>query len=300
MDEQVLSSLIKWPSVPVCTNWLAFNRRGDWLMRNEFAQINRLPGEVIKHRRLIEFIERNYAVDSMGKWFFQNGPQRVYVDLDYTPFISRIHIENQQKILKTTLGQEIKPEQCWMDENGQIILRASIAVQRLINESNSTFRLEKHSIATLLHDHDLDFFSETAQFHSACGSLGVWEWHGKSFEIEALHSQEIKKIIASYPVHATLDDTTLESVWLALQFLRLDKNQHHPPLWLNAFVQWLQSRLHWKHTFQPMPHIARPSCLISCMPLIADPIKRHPQVHSLIVFLTKKLQDRIALFSTEY
>ena len=193
MDEQVLSSLIKWPSVPVCRKWLALNRRGDWLMRNEFAQSNHLPGEVIKHRGLIEFIERNFAADSAGEWFFQNGPQRVYVDLDYTPFISRIYIENRQKILKTTLGQEIEPEKCWMDENGQIILRANIEMQRLIGESNPTFILERHSIAILLHDHDLDLFSETAQFHNTCGSLGIWEWQGKSFEIEAIHSQEIKK-----------------------------------------------------------------------------------------------------------
>jgi hypothetical protein len=193
MDEQVLSSLIKWPSVPVCRSWLALNRRGDWLMRNEYAQEHLLPGDVIKHRGLIEFIQRNYAIDSNGEWFFQNGPQRVYVDLDYTPFISRIYIENNKKLLRTNLGQDIEPEQCWMDENGQIILRAHIEVQRLISENTSTFILEKHPFAILLHDHDLDLFSETAQFHNACGSLGSWEWQGQSFEIEAIHSEEIKK-----------------------------------------------------------------------------------------------------------
>ena len=162
-------------------------------MRNEFAQSNHLPGETIKHRGLIEFIQRNYATDSLGQWFFQNGPQRVYVDLDYTPFISRIHLENQEKILRTTFGQKIEPQQCWMDENGQIILKADVDVQCLLNENNQAFTLEKHSLAILLHDHDLDLFSETAQFHNACGTLGYWEWHGRSFEIEAIHSQEIKK-----------------------------------------------------------------------------------------------------------
>ena len=58
MDEQVLRSLIKWPSVPECKGWLALDRRGIWRMRNEFAQANHLAGEAIKHEGLIAFIER--------------------------------------------------------------------------------------------------------------------------------------------------------------------------------------------------------------------------------------------------
>jgi hypothetical protein len=32
---------------------------------------------------------RNYAVDERGCWYFQNGPQRVYVQLEATPYIVR-------------------------------------------------------------------------------------------------------------------------------------------------------------------------------------------------------------------
>ena len=66
MDEQVIRSLIKWPDVPDCYGWLALDRRGQWRMRDEFTQQNNLPGQVIKHQSLNEFISRNYARDTQG------------------------------------------------------------------------------------------------------------------------------------------------------------------------------------------------------------------------------------------
>ena len=77
MDEQVIRSLIKWPDVPVCHGWLAFDRRGIWRMRNEYAQAHNLPGDAIRHEGLIHFIQRNLAHNESGEWFFQNGPQRL-------------------------------------------------------------------------------------------------------------------------------------------------------------------------------------------------------------------------------
>ena len=44
----------------------------------------------IEHDKLREFIRRNYAHDEAGAWFFQNGPQRVYVDLEAAPWVWRI------------------------------------------------------------------------------------------------------------------------------------------------------------------------------------------------------------------
>ena len=59
MDEQVIRSLIKWPDVPDCYGWLALDRRGQWRMRDEFTQQNNLPGQVIKHQSLNEFMFPN-------------------------------------------------------------------------------------------------------------------------------------------------------------------------------------------------------------------------------------------------
>lgn len=73
------SAIAKWPNAPACYDWLALDRRGDW----------RLQGERVTHRGLIEFMNRQYGSDEAGRWFVQNGPQRVYVDLACTPWIYR-------------------------------------------------------------------------------------------------------------------------------------------------------------------------------------------------------------------
>ncbi len=74
-----LSAIAKWPNVPACYEWLSLDRRGDW----------RLQGERVTHRGLIEFMNRQYGSDEAGRWFVQNGPQRVFVDLAGTPWIYR-------------------------------------------------------------------------------------------------------------------------------------------------------------------------------------------------------------------
>jgi hypothetical protein len=193
MDEQVLRSLIKWPSVPECKGWLALDRRGIWRMRNEFAQANHLAGEAIKHEGLITFIERNFAHHENGEWFFQNGPQRVYVDLDYTPFIARFYPEKQGYILKTTSEIIFTPEQCFMDENGQIIFLAELEIE------DNSFQKTNKPVHILLHDHDLGIFSETAELQYACGELGHWNWLNQKIMVESIRSNDIKKIYCNLP-----------------------------------------------------------------------------------------------------
>lgn len=89
MDESVRLALAKWPNVPHCYGWLALDARGAFRMRDEAAQAANLPGDVIRHPALLTFIFRNYVCDERGAWYFQNGPQRVYVELGATPFIAR-------------------------------------------------------------------------------------------------------------------------------------------------------------------------------------------------------------------
>ena len=80
MDEIVLAAIAKWPNVPAVFGWLSLTARGEW----------RIRGERIENTAIREFIGRNYAVDSSGRWFFQNGPQRVFVQLEATPWIYRL------------------------------------------------------------------------------------------------------------------------------------------------------------------------------------------------------------------
>ncbi len=89
MDDSVRLALAKWPNVPHCYGWLALDARGAFRMRDDAAQAAQRPGDVIRHPALLGFIFRNYACDARGAWYFQNGPQRVYVELEATPFIAR-------------------------------------------------------------------------------------------------------------------------------------------------------------------------------------------------------------------
>lgn len=89
MDKLVQQALAKWPNVPHCYGWLGLDARGVWRMRDAQAQALQLPGEKIVHAALLGFINRNYGHDERGCWFFQNGPQRVYLTLAATPYIVR-------------------------------------------------------------------------------------------------------------------------------------------------------------------------------------------------------------------
>ncbi|WP_353201809.1 DUF2946 family protein [Polynucleobacter sp.] len=192
MDEQVIRSLIKWPDVPDCYGWLALDRRGQWRMRDEFTQQNNLPGQVIKHQSLNEFISRNYARDTQGKYFFQNGPQRVFITLDTTPWIVRMIPSDQGVKLLTQCQSPIEPTAALSDENGNIYIVGNIA-QAVYEESDrAQFKLQTTKSIALLHDHDLDLFSELATLkEEACSFGGSWIWHGKQLPLDPIHSSEL-------------------------------------------------------------------------------------------------------------
>ena len=125
MDAVVAQALAKWPNVPHCYGWLALDARGNWRMRNEAAQAQQLPGDKIAHPALIGFIQRNYACDAQGRYYFQNGPQRVFVELENTPWIWRLRFEVGQLHIHTHTGLPQKAtaaKAVLMDEAGRLYL----------------------------------------------------------------------------------------------------------------------------------------------------------------------------------
>lgn len=122
MDEIVKQALAKWPNVPHCYGWLALDARGGWRMRDERAQQQGLPGERIAHAALLGFIRRNYLADEHGRWFFQNGPQRVYVNLELTPYIAR-H-DPLHGFVTHTEDPMAAIDAAWLTDNGRLILRS--------------------------------------------------------------------------------------------------------------------------------------------------------------------------------
>jgi hypothetical protein len=129
MDEIVKQAMAKWPNVPHCYGWLALDARGGWRMRDEAAQRDGLPGDKLTNAALVGFINRNYQHDERGCWYFQNGPQRVYVSLEATPFIARTD-PSAGFVLQTgaVLGT---PDQVFVTEAGQLILQSGETIAQL-------------------------------------------------------------------------------------------------------------------------------------------------------------------------
>lgn len=131
MDDIVKQAMVKWPNVPDCFGWLGLDSRGQWCLRDDAAQAAGAfgsgaagaKGSVLRHEKLIEFIQRNYAKDEQGRWYFQNGPQRVYVELEATPWVWRV--QNDFSI-QSNAGDETQYKRCLMDEQGWLYLETPL------------------------------------------------------------------------------------------------------------------------------------------------------------------------------
>jgi hypothetical protein len=125
MDELVQKAMAKWPNVPDCYGWLGLDARGHWYMRDDAVQAQgRFPqskGSRLTHDKLIAFIERNYGADKQGQWYFQNGPQRVYVELEAAPWIWRLQPDNT---VQSHTGATARVQRCIVDEHGRLYLES--------------------------------------------------------------------------------------------------------------------------------------------------------------------------------
>jgi DUF2946 family protein len=177
MDEIVKQALAKWPNVPHCTGWLLLDRRGAWRMRDEAAQARGALGQPIRHAALIGFINRNYECDRDGQWFFQNGPQRVYVELVYTPWIVRLAVDHASGALALTdhAGQPFAPKAVFVDDEGGVLFTDEASPTRV----------------AALHDHDLDLFSEHAEL-SVDGLTGQFNWRdGRALPLQSIFRADV-------------------------------------------------------------------------------------------------------------
>ena len=182
MDDIVKQAMAKWPNVPHCYGWLALDARGTWRMRDEAAQRADAPGDKLSNAALVGFINRNYARDERGCWYFQNGPQRVYVNLEATPFIART--DPSQGFVLNTGEAMTAPEQVFMLEAGNILLRAG---ERLA-------QLDDRDVAQLLQLMELDGRPVTdegllAWLEGGSGALSL-RWQEQKIAVERLAANE--------------------------------------------------------------------------------------------------------------
>lgn len=126
MDDLVKAAMVKWPNVPDCYGWLGLDARGQWWLRDEQAQRAgafagtepnaAAKGFVLAHEKLLQFIQRNYSCDAQGCWFFQNGPQRVYVELECAPWVLRMDVAQG---FTNQCGEALEPRAVLADERGR-------------------------------------------------------------------------------------------------------------------------------------------------------------------------------------
>lgn len=129
VDEQVRRALAKWPNVPHCYGWLGLDARGAWRMRDQRTQELGLLGSKITNAALRDFINRNYLADEQCRYFFQNGPQRVYVELQSTPYIA--HSDPQAGWVLHT-GEVVKKcDAVWMTIEGDLILQSGRVLAKI-------------------------------------------------------------------------------------------------------------------------------------------------------------------------
>ncbi|HEY0941639.1 MAG TPA: DUF2946 family protein [Steroidobacter sp.] len=111
MDQWVLDAMKRWPNVPALFGWLGLDRRGRWLVQ----------GETISHPRIIDVINRNYAADEHGRWYFQNGPQRGYMQLESAPLV--LFVAETGEHLVTHTGRDVEQvHAAYLDEEGALVL----------------------------------------------------------------------------------------------------------------------------------------------------------------------------------
>ena len=134
MDEQVLQAMRRWPQVPACAGWLGLDARGQWWIRDAQALpwprgdegvLDKQGASRLLHEGLCGFVARNYQPDAQGCWYFQNGPQQVYVELEAAPLILRLQVDAQAARWSTHTGVDCEVLEAWLDQRGRVWLRTS-------------------------------------------------------------------------------------------------------------------------------------------------------------------------------
>lgn len=182
MDDIVKQAMAKWPNVPHCYGWLALDARGVWRMRDEAAQQAGGPGDKLTNAALVGFINRNYLADERGCWYFQNGPQRVFVNLETAPFVART--DPALGFVLHTGAAAGAIEQVYLSAAGDVVLRAD----------GLTAQVDDRDVAQLLQAFELDGEPASdeavmAWLEGGDGTLAL-RWQGRTIAVERLAVDE--------------------------------------------------------------------------------------------------------------
>lgn len=166
MDDSVLRGMAKWPDVPAVFGWLQLDRRGCW----------RLKGQRIDNAKLVGFINRNYICDRQGRYYFQNGPQQVFVELDLAPYVL---FPSDNAGWLTHTGQAIENvEYAWVDEEGNMGMMCDhglglIHDQAILHASSLLCDRTGQALGEAALEKALSLFTEGGQDDQVCMRFGT-------------------------------------------------------------------------------------------------------------------------------
>ena len=183
MDDIVKAAIAKWPNVPAVFGWLSLNGRGDW----------RIKDDPIENEAINEFIGRNYMNDGCGNWFFQNGPQRVYVSLEIAPWVYRL---DEFKRLATHTGTHPRElRQAFADENGRLYFETELGPGVLDDRDTLAFseRIVNEE-GEVLDDKALSEWS-AGQISAELKTEGLHVNHDSHVPIERIKSARVPEVL---------------------------------------------------------------------------------------------------------
>ncbi|MFO7746309.1 MAG: DUF2946 family protein [Orrella sp.] len=141
MDKSVLDAIARWPDVPAVYGWLSLSARGLWRLHPDGKGMHGGAGEGIQNTQILTFMGRNYTCDEQGQWFFQNGPQRVFVRIDAAPLI--VSVDDATGALNAHTGQSIGSVNAWyIDPAGGLFLDSDLGPGQIIDRD--LMRLADH------------------------------------------------------------------------------------------------------------------------------------------------------------
>ena len=183
-DTSVIAAMAKWPNVPDVYNWLMLDARGRYRIRaRDYEQSGRF--DTIGNAAVVEFIGRNTTKDEAGRWYFQNGPQRVFFKLEYTPFVARLQPQGMP-LLHTGAAVE-RVIAVWIDEHAAAILETGYGPALVDDRDNSIFiNFLKPLVGAVLEDIELEEWLQKP----VLGQL-TWELCGNRVPVRPITRAEL-------------------------------------------------------------------------------------------------------------
>jgi Protein of unknown function (DUF2946) len=176
MDDIVKRAMQKWPNVPNVFGWLRLDRRGNWLVKSRATRDGEPVFERITNAAVIDFIGRNYQPDERGRWYFQNGPQRVFVTLDLTPLVYRLATSGAG--IETHVGARPRAvRSVWLDDDGHLLIETDLGLGVVLDRDLPAIE------ERLVDARGLPLDEPALEALLAGGGAGYLQWNGERIAV---------------------------------------------------------------------------------------------------------------------